>query len=144
MEILDLRLKKIRIYQLKSVQTSTNVRGQSELELLESLEQEERKRQLQLELTLIGVSIVISVAAYKDAEEMRGAGDARSSEIYAKAYNKNAEFYDFYRSLNAYKSSFGNNNDVLCWSQIPTFLNFSKSGFGRLNNLLRIAKRCRY
>ena len=68
--------------------------------------------------------IVIS-AAYKDAEEMRGAGDTRSSEIYAKAYNKNAEFYDFYRSLNAYKSSFGNNNDVLLLEPDSDFFKFS-------------------
>ena len=68
--------------------------------------------------------IVISAAAYKDAEEMRGAGDARSSEIYAKAYNKNAEFYDFYRSLNAYKSSFGNNNDVLLLEPDSDFFKF--------------------
>ena len=56
---------------------------------------------------------VISAEAYRDAEETRGFGDARSAEIYADAYNRNPEFYDFYRSLNAYKSSFKGKEDVL-------------------------------
>ncbi len=56
---------------------------------------------------------VISAEAYRDAEETRGFGDARSAEIYANAYNRNPEFYDFYRSLNAYKSSFTGKEDVL-------------------------------
>ena len=56
---------------------------------------------------------VISAEAYRDAEEIRGNGDAKSAEIYAAAYNRNPEFYDFYRSLNAYKSSFKGKEDVL-------------------------------
>ena len=56
---------------------------------------------------------VISAEAYRDAEETRGFGDARSAEIYAEAFNRNPEFYDFYRSLNAYKSSFNGKADIL-------------------------------
>ena len=40
-------------------------------------------------------------------------GDARATEIYGKAYAKNAEFYDFYRSMNAYRSALANKQDVL-------------------------------
>lgn len=56
---------------------------------------------------------VISAEAYRDAEETRGNGDAQSAEIYAAAYTRDPEFYDFYRSLNAYKSSFRGKEDVL-------------------------------
>jgi len=56
---------------------------------------------------------VISAEAYRDAERTRGFGDAKSAEIYAVAYNRNPEFYDFYRSLNAYKSAFQGKEDVL-------------------------------
>ena len=56
---------------------------------------------------------VISSEAYRDAEEIRGTGDAKSAEIYADAYNRNPEFYNFYRSLNAYKSSFKGKEDIL-------------------------------
>ena len=56
---------------------------------------------------------VILAEAYREAEEIRGAGDAESASIYAAAYNKNAEFYSFYRSLNAYMSTFADKQDVL-------------------------------
>ena len=58
-------------------------------------------------------STVILAEAYRDSERLRGEGDARSAEIYASAFGKDAEFYKFYRSLNAYRSSFGSKNDVL-------------------------------
>ena len=56
---------------------------------------------------------VILAEAYREAEQLRGEGDAQSAEIYALAYNKDPEFYSFYRSLNAYKASFKDKNDVM-------------------------------
>ncbi len=56
---------------------------------------------------------VILAEAYRDAELIRGAGDARSAEIYANAYNKNQEFYAFHRSMEAYRKALGNGSDIL-------------------------------
>lgn len=56
---------------------------------------------------------VILANAYRDGQKIRGEGDARSAEIYAKAYNKDAEFYAFYRSIGAYKRSIGRSGDLL-------------------------------
>ncbi|MGE0387908.1 MAG: protease modulator HflC [Gammaproteobacteria bacterium] len=56
---------------------------------------------------------VILAEASRDAETVRGEGDAIAAEIYARAYSANAEFYAFYRSLGAYRSSFGGPSDVL-------------------------------
>lgn len=56
---------------------------------------------------------IVSAKAFGDAERIRGEGDAKSAEIYARAYGRNPEFYSFYRSLDAYKQSFGNKGDVL-------------------------------
>jgi membrane protease subunit HflC len=61
----------------------------------------------------IGRGQVISAEAYRDAQKLRGAGDAAAAEIYAEAYNADPEFYNFYRSLDAYKSSFNSKNDIL-------------------------------
>lgn len=58
-------------------------------------------------------STVILAEAYRDAERTRGEGDARAADIYAQAYAKDADFYSFYRSLNAYRSSFGTKQDVI-------------------------------
>jgi membrane protease subunit HflC len=56
---------------------------------------------------------VILANAYRDAEIIRGEGDAQATEIYAEAFSKDKDFYSFYRSLNAYKNSFNDGNDVL-------------------------------
>ena len=56
---------------------------------------------------------VILAEAYRDAEVIRGQGDARSAEVYANAFEKNEEFYRFYRSVEAYRNSIGTGNDIL-------------------------------
>jgi len=56
---------------------------------------------------------VILAEAYREGEITRGQGDARAAEIYASAYTKDAEFYAFYRSINAYKRSIGRAGDLL-------------------------------
>lgn len=58
-------------------------------------------------------STVLLAEAYRDSEIIRGEGDAEAARIYAEAYNRDAEFYSFYRSLMAYKESFGSGGDVL-------------------------------
>jgi len=56
---------------------------------------------------------IILADAYRDGQILRGAGDARAAEIYANAYNKNPEFYAFYRSIEAYRTSMGKSGDIL-------------------------------
>jgi membrane protease subunit HflC len=56
---------------------------------------------------------VILANAYRDGQKIRGEGDARAAEIYANAYNKDPEFYAFYRSIDAYRKSIGNSGDLL-------------------------------
>lgn len=57
--------------------------------------------------------VVIMADAYSKAEILRGKGDATAADIYAKAYNQDAEFYAFYHSMNAYKASFKDKSDVM-------------------------------
>jgi modulator of FtsH protease HflC len=54
--------------------------------------------------------VVTLANAFRDAEKLRGEGDAKAAEIYAKAYGADAEFYTFYRSLNAYKKTFSSSS----------------------------------
>lgn len=56
---------------------------------------------------------IILADAYRDGEKIRGEGDASAAEIYANAYTKDAEFYAFYRSIDAYKRSLGKPGDLL-------------------------------
>lgn len=64
--------------------------------------------------------------AYRDAEKIRGDGDGKSAGIYAKAYNKDREFYSFYRSLTAYKNSFGDQNDIMVIDPSSEFFKYFK------------------
>ncbi len=56
---------------------------------------------------------VILAEAYREAEVTRGQGDAVATDIYAKSYGQDTEFYAFYRSLNAYKNVFKQGGDML-------------------------------
>jgi membrane protease subunit HflC len=56
---------------------------------------------------------VILAEAYRDAQRVKGEGDAKAFAIYAKAFSENAEFYSFYRSLEAYRASFRSRADVM-------------------------------
>lgn len=56
---------------------------------------------------------IILADAYREAQIIRGEGDATAAEIYASAYSKDPEFYAFYRSIDAYKKSVGRSGDVL-------------------------------
>ncbi len=54
--------------------------------------------------------VVTMANAFRDAEMLRGEGDAKSAEIYANAYGADTEFFTFYRSLNAYKKTFSSSS----------------------------------
>lgn len=70
---------------------------------------------------------VILAEAYRDAQKTKGEGDARASEIYAAAFGRNAEFYSFYRSLEAYKQSFKNKSDVMVIDPSSAFFKYLKT-----------------
>ena len=65
--------------------------------------------------------------ALADAQRIRGEGDATAAAIYAAAYNRNPEFYSFYRSLQAYKNSLGKESDVMVVSPDSDFFRYFKS-----------------
>lgn len=71
---------------------------------------------------------VILAEAYKKAQEMQGSGDAKATAIYSAAYGQNAEFYSFYRSLEAYKATFKNKSDVMVLDPSADFFKFLKNG----------------
>ena len=56
---------------------------------------------------------VIEANAYRDSELIRGDGDAIAAATYAAAFNQDPEFYSFYRSLDAYRKTFGAGGDVM-------------------------------
>ena len=81
------------------VAAETRAEGREDAELIRSTADKDRT--------------VILADAYRDGQKIRGEGDARAAEIYANAYNKDAEFYAFYRSIDAYRKSMGKSGDIL-------------------------------
>lgn len=69
---------------------------------------------------------VILAEAYREAEKIRGEGDAKASGIYAEAFGRNPEFYKFYRSLEAYRSSFKTKADVMLIDPNSEFFKYFK------------------
>jgi membrane protease subunit HflC len=74
---------------------------------------------------------VILAQAYRDAQRIKGDGDAKATAIYAGAYQSNAEFYSFYRSIEAYKQSFKSKSDVLVLEPSSEFFKYLRSGSGK-------------
>jgi membrane protease subunit HflC len=70
---------------------------------------------------------IIIAEAYRDAQRLKGDGDAKASAIYAGAFGQNPEFYAFYRSLEAYRSSFRSRSDVLVIEPNSEFFKYLKS-----------------
>jgi membrane protease subunit HflC len=64
--------------------------------------------------------------AYREAQIIRGEGDAKSAEVYARAYSRYPELYSFYRSLQAYDKAIGTDNDVLVISPDSEFFKYLK------------------
>ena len=111
-EIVDVRLKRVdfapevaeRVYdrmqsERKRVANDLRANGSAEQERIRA--DADRQRE------------TIVADAYKDAQTLRGAGDAKASRAYADAYGKNPDFASFYRSLEAYRASFSDRNDLM-------------------------------
>lgn len=67
---------------------------------------------------------VIVAEAYRDAEKIRGEGDAVAANVYAQAFEQDPEFFSFYRSIEAYKTSVGSGNDMLVLDADSDFLRY--------------------
>lgn len=70
---------------------------------------------------------IILADAYRDAQRIRGQGDAQAAEIYARAYRVNPGFYAFYGSMNAYRKTFNSKQDVMVVDPSATFFKYLKN-----------------
>lgn len=73
---------------------------------------------------------VVIAQAYRDAQRLKGDGDAKATAIYARSFERNPEFYAFYRSLEAYRQSFKNKGDLLILEPNSEFFKYLKNPAG--------------
>lgn len=131
LEIIDMRIKRIDLpeevaqsvyarMRAKRQQEANKHRfeGQKEAEIIRAEADFEAKK--------------ILAEANKKSEILRGEADAKAARIYSDAFNKNPEFYQFYRSLNAYSNVFNNKDNVLVLSPDSDFFSyFNRKNIGK-------------
>ncbi|MCK2044753.1 protease modulator HflC [Chromohalobacter salexigens] len=131
--ILDIRLKRVELPQevqqavFQRMRTERNAearqyraQGQEQAERIRA--RADRERQVTL------------ANARKKAETLRGEGDAKAAEIYANAYKQDEDFFDFYRSLQAYRNSFDKGDDMLLLSPDSEFFRYFRSPNGEASS----------
>jgi len=74
---------------------------------------------------------VIVAEAFRDSQRTRGEGDAKAANIYAAAFSQNPEFFSFYRSMEAYRSTFRGRNDLMLLETNSDFLRYFRDSLGR-------------
>ena len=125
-DIIDVRLKRVDYVEninnsVYDRMKSERTRVANELRSTGSAESEKIRADADRQRT------VILAEAYRDAETIRGQGDANASATYAQAFGQNPEFYKFYRSLEAYRASFKSHADVLVMDPNSDFFKYFKS-----------------
>jgi len=111
-EVVDVRIKQIELPE--EVQNSVYERMRAERERIAKEHRAQGQEAAKgIQARADRERTVILAEAKRDAEISRGEGDALATEIYANAYGENQEFYEFYRSMNAYREALASQNDVL-------------------------------
>jgi membrane protease subunit HflC len=124
-EVVDVRLKRVDLVpeissdvyrrmesERKRVANELRATGQAEGEKIKA--EADRARQ------------IIVAEAYRDAQRAKGEGDAQASRIYAEAFQRNPEFFSFYRSMEAYRQSLRSKGDVMVLDPSSDFFKYFK------------------
>ena len=125
-EVVDVRLKRVDLVpeissdvyrrmesERKRVASELRATGQAEGEKIRA--DADRQRQ------------VTVAEAYRDAQRVKGEGDAQAARIYAEAFQRNPEFYSFYRSMEAYRQGMRTKSDVMVLDPSSDFFKYFKS-----------------
>jgi len=129
-EILDVRVKQIDLPPEVSESVYQRMRAERE-RVARDLRAKGGEAAEKIRANADREQVVIVADAYREAEQTRGEGDAKASEIYASAYTQDDEFYSFYRSLNAYKKSFNSSNDIMVLQPDSDFFRYLKNQNGK-------------
>jgi len=129
-EVIDVRIKRIDLPVEVSESVFKRMRAERErvAKDLRSRGKEEAER---IKAHADRQGTVLLAEANRESERTRGEGDAKASEIYALAYGKNEKFYDFYRSIGAYRNVFNSSEDLMVIDTKSEFFKYFKDSTGR-------------
>jgi len=124
-EIVDVRLKRVDL--VPAVSERVYVRMEAERSrIAKQLRARGAETAEKIQADADRQRTIILANARRDAQKVKGDGDAEAANIYAKAYNRDPEFYSFYRSINAYKTSFSGGGSVLVLDPSSEFFRYFK------------------
>ena len=124
-EVIDVRVKQINL----PVEISNSIFQRMRAERTAVAKEHRSKGEEQATIIRADVNAKVTVmlaTAERESRILRGQGDADAAKIYADAYSKNADFYGFYRSLQAYENSFNSKSDVLVVKPDSEFFHYMK------------------
>ena len=126
-EVVDVRIKAINLP--TEISTSIYERMRAERTAVAKEHRSQGQEQSEIIRATIDAKVTIMLAeAQKNAFTVRGEGDALAAKIYADSYGKDAEFYRFYRSLEAYEKSFNSKSDIMVVKPDSDFFHYLKDG----------------
>ena len=105
MNVIDVRVKRIDLPDEVSSAVFTRMRSERDI-LARQYRATGQEVALGITADADREAVVLDAEAYREAQRIRGDGDAMATNIYANAYGQDEEFYAFYRSINAYKNVF--------------------------------------
>ena len=111
-DIIDVRVKRIDLFEEISGSVYSRMAAKRQ-EVAKQLRATGEKEAETIRAKADKERTVILAEAYRESESIRGQGDQEAANIYGTAYNKDKEFYAFYRSLLAYKGAFNSKDDIL-------------------------------
>ncbi|MFB0981905.1 MAG: protease modulator HflC [Alteromonadaceae bacterium] len=126
-EVIDVRIKAINLPAEVSVSIYDRMRAERSAVAKEHRSKGQEQAEI-IRATIDAKVTVMLATAQKDAQEMRGDGDALAAKVYADSYGQDPEFFSFYRSLQAYEKSFNSKSDILVVKPDSDFFNYLKEG----------------
>ncbi len=129
MEVVDVRVKRIDLPSEVSNQVYRRMTAERTKEATE-LRSTGKEQAEKIRASADRERTIELANAYRDAEQLRGKGDAEAAGIYADAFSQDEEFYAFMRSLNAYKSAFSNKGDIMLVEPDSDFFKYLKNQDG--------------
>lgn len=126
-EVIDVRIKAINLP--TEVSNSIYDRMRAERTAVAKEHRSQGQEQSEIIRATIDAKVTVMLAtAQKEAQEIRGEGDALAAKVYADSYTQDAEFFSFFRSLEAYEKSFSAKSDILVVKPDSDFFNYLKDG----------------
>ena len=129
-EIVDVRIKQINLP--PEVSNSIYQRMRAERNAVAKLHRSEGRKEAETIRAKADREVAIKVAAAeRDARKLKGEGDAEATRIYAEAYSRNPELFNFLRSMDAYRASMQSGRDVMVLKPDSEFLRYFNDSHGK-------------